>query len=149
MRMGLAVKIEAVAVIAEHYVMAPFMIDSYSEAGVWVENGKRLVRCWVWQAQRGEAWSLGRLFSIKTYEKHVVCASVVRKWSSQTAIHLLSATHAHKGLRCPDAVIFLSSRFGMERSERAGFTTEFQEALGNRFAHFLFYLFIFLRFLCI
>lgn len=41
MRTGLAVKIEAVAVIVEQYYMTTlFMTESCLEAGVWVENGK-------------------------------------------------------------------------------------------------------------
>lgn len=41
MRMGFAVKIEAVAIIAEQYYMTtPFMTESCVEAGAWVENGR-------------------------------------------------------------------------------------------------------------
>lgn len=69
------------------------------------------------------------------YEESTACIGVERKRSPQTAVHVPSTTHTYEGLRCPDAVISFSSRFGIERrSERAGFTTEL--GLSNIFVPF-------------
>lgn len=95
----------------------------------------------VWETQHGEAWSLGRLFSIKMSAECTACANVERQRSPQTAVHVLSTTHTYEGLGCLDIVVVFSSRFGIERrSERAGFTTELKEGLSNRFVHFNKYL---------
>lgn len=92
------------------------------------------------ETQRGEAWCLGRLFSLEMYDKCTACAGVESKRSAQITVRVPSTTHPYEGLGCLDAVISFSSRFGIERrSERVGFTTELA-GLSNTFVPFSMYL---------
>lgn len=131
MRTGPAVKIEAVAIIAEQrYITTLFTTESYLEAGARVKD-----REVGWSSVGFGKLSVGQLglWADSSASRCGRSAQVVRRCRKNMVLgswdpRSLYRSHTSKGLWCQDTAVIFSWRFGAERRrERVGFTTGLQE----------------------